>query len=141
MTAEHFLAERGGVPTAPGRFVDVDAIEALEILPGLRFRPVAGERSLTNIVTLDPYTEAPMHWHEEEQTVLVLEGEFDFTIEGETRRMRAGDMAVIPAWTRHGARTYESACKEVDFFSPPRATLVDHARSQVGEGVSTAAET
>ncbi|MGI8696344.1 MAG: hypothetical protein ACR2JQ_06790, partial [Mycobacteriales bacterium] len=76
MNPEHFARERGGTPTAPGRFVDVAAIESVEIVPGLGFQPVIGEKSLTNVVTFAPDTEAPMHWHAEEQTVLVIEGEF-----------------------------------------------------------------
>lgn len=129
--ASHFMTESGGTPTADGRFVDVNAIAPYEILPGLEFRPVLGERTLTNFVRFAPHTEAPMHTHEEEQIVLVLEGEFEFEIDGDIRLMRAGDVAVIPPWVRHGARTKEASCSEVDFFNPPRSTMVEHATSQL----------
>ncbi len=129
--ASHFMTESGGTPTADGRFVDVNAITPFEILPGLEFRPVLGDRTLTNFVRFAPHTEAPMHSHEEEQIVLVLEGEFEFEIDGNVRLMRAGDVAVIPSWVRHGARTKDAICSEVDFFTPPRSTMVDHATGQV----------
>jgi quercetin dioxygenase-like cupin family protein len=129
--ASHFVTESGGTPTADGRFVDVNAVAPVEILPGLEFRPVLGDRTLTNFVRFAPHTEAPMHSHQEEQIVLVLEGEFEFEIDGNVRLMRAGDVAVIPSWVRHGARTKDASCFEVDFFNPPRSTMVDHATAQL----------
>jgi quercetin dioxygenase-like cupin family protein len=128
---QHFSTEGGGTPTAPGRFVDVQAIEALEMLPGLSFRPVMGESLIINVASYEPHSEAPMHSHAEEQIVIVTEGEFEFTIDGVTRTMRAGDIAVVPPWVPHGARTLDTTCTEMDVFTPPRATLVDYAKSQV----------
>jgi len=127
--SQHFTTEAGGTPTAPGRFVDMAAIPAVEFLPGLRFQPVLGERTMVNLVTFAPQTEAPVHVHEEEQIVLVLDGEFEFEIDGDARTMRRGDVAVIPSWVPHGARTLGSACTEVDVFNPPRRTLLDVARA------------
>lgn len=127
----HFSLEGAGEPAAPGRYVDVSAIEAVEMLPGLRFRPVLGEQTLVNFVSFEPHSEAPMHSHVEEQIVVVLEGEFEFTLDGHTRTMRPGDVAVIPPWVPHGAITRDTACREMDVFNPPRSTLLDHAASQV----------
>ena len=128
--AQHFSTEAEGTPSAPGRYVDVNAIATLELVPGLLFRPVLGERTMLNFVSFAPHTEAPMHVHEEEQIVLVLEGEFEFDIAGEVRTMRAGDVAVVPSWVRHGARTVDTSCREVDVFNPPRRSLLDHAHAQ-----------
>ena len=128
--AQHFSTEAEGTPSAPGRYVDVNAITTLELVPGLLFRPVLGERTMLNFVSFAPHTEAPMHVHEEEQIVLVLEGEFEFDIAGDVRTMRAGDVAVVPSWVRHGARTVDTSCRDVDVFNPPRRSLLDHAHAQ-----------
>ena len=64
-----------------------------------------GQNTLANLVSFEPHTEAPMHVHVEEQVVIVVDGEFEFTIDGETRTMRRGDVAVIPPWVPHGAIT------------------------------------
>jgi len=133
VSTSHFSTEAGGTPTAHGRFVDVNAIEPVEFVPGLEFRPVLGERTMTNFVRFAPQTEAPVHVHEEEQIVIVLEGEFDFEIDGEVRRMRAGDVAVVPPWVSHGAKTTDSGCLEVDVFNPPRKTLLEHAAKQAAQ--------
>ncbi|MFL6139903.1 MAG: cupin domain-containing protein [Frankiaceae bacterium] len=126
----HFSAVANGEPTAPGRFVEVASIAPVELVEGLRFRPVLGEALMTNFVSFEPRTEAPVHVHEEEQIVIVLEGELEFEVDGEVRTMRPGDVAVIPPWVPHGARTLDARCLEVDVFHPPRRTLVDHAAAQ-----------
>jgi quercetin dioxygenase-like cupin family protein len=129
VTHSHF-SEAGGTPTAAGRYVDVQAIEPVEFVPGLEFRPVLGELTMTNFVHFEPNTEAPVHTHEEEQIVIVLDGEFEFELDGEVRTMRKGDVAVVPPWVPHGAKTKETRCDEVDVFNPPRKTLLEHATAQ-----------
>ena len=128
---EHFNTELAGTPTTKGRFVKVDDIDPVEFVDGLVFRPVLTERSLVNFVHFGPNTKAPRHSHEEEQTVIVLEGEFEFDLDGEVRTLRPGDVAVVPAWVPHGAWTNDNTCLEVDLFTPPRKSLLEHAAAQV----------
>ncbi len=134
-TRPHLSLEGVGQPTAPGRFVDADAIEPVGFVEGLDFRPVLGEQTMVNFVSFRPRTEAPNHAHVEEQIVIVLEGELEFEIDGEVRTMRKGDVAVVPPWVPHGARTRAAPCLEVDVFNPPRETLLEHARAQQAMGV------
>lgn len=133
MSSTHFTTEPGGEPTAPGRYVDVTKINPVEFVPGLEFRPVLGERTMVNFVTFQPHVEAPMHVHEEEQIVIVLDGEFEFEIDGHVRVMRKGDVAVIPSWVPHGARTKDSPCTEADIFNPPRMSLLEIASQAEAE--------
>jgi quercetin dioxygenase-like cupin family protein len=129
--AQHFSADARGAPEAQGRFVEVEGIEAISLVPGLDFRPVLGEHTMVNFVRFAPHTDAPRHVHLEEQIVIVLEGEFVFDIDGEVRVMRPGDVAVVPPWVPHAAHTEEIGCYEADVFNPPRETLLEHARSQL----------
>lgn len=139
MTADsHFSTEGAGTPTAAGRFVEVASIEPVEFVPGLEFRPVLGEATMTNFVRFAPHTEAPVHVHVEEQIVIVLEGEFEFSVDGEVRMMGVGDVAVVPPWVPHGAKTLAGTCYEVDVFNPPRKTLLDHAAKQAAAQAGTA---
>ena len=128
--AAHFSTEAEGEPAGPGRFVHVDDIKAAEFVPGLGFRPVLGQRAMANFVSFEPGVEAPRHVHEEEQIVIVLEGEFTFDLDGDVRTMKPGDVAVIPAWVPHGAWTTDTTCLEVDVFCPPRKTLLALAEAQ-----------
>jgi quercetin dioxygenase-like cupin family protein len=126
----HFTTEAQGEPAGKGRYVHVDDITPVEFLPGLGFRPVLGQRAMTNFVTFAPGAEAPRHVHEEEQIVIVLDGEFVFDLDGDQRTMRKGDVAVIPAWVPHGAWTTDTHCLEVDVFCPPRQSLLKLAAAQ-----------
>ena len=128
--ASHFSTEAHGEPAGPGRYVNVDAISPVEFLPGLGFRPVLGQRAMTNFVSFEPGTEAPRHVHEEEQIVVVIDGEFTFDLDGDVRVMRKGDVAVVPAWVPHGAWTTDSHCVEIDVFCPPRQSLLKLAAAQ-----------
>src|SRR5487761_834421 len=83
--ASHFTTEPGGVPAGPGRYVNVDELTPVEFLPGLGFRPVLGQRAMTNFVSFEPGATAPRHVHEEEQIVIVLDGEFTFDLDGDVR--------------------------------------------------------
>ena len=128
----HFPTEALGEPEGPGRYVNVDDIEPVEFVPGLGFRPVLGVRAMTNFVSFAPGAEAPRHVHEEEQIVIVLDGEFTFDLDGDVRTMRKGDVAVVPAWVPHGAWTTDTHCLEVDVFCPPRQSLLKLAAAQSG---------
>jgi quercetin dioxygenase-like cupin family protein len=127
----HFSLEGAGTPTSPGRFVDVSQIDPVEMAPGLSFQPVLGEKSMVNFVHFEEHSEAPVHSHVEEQTVIVLDGEFDFEVDGEVRHLVKGDVVVIPSWVPHGARTQDTTCYEVDVFTPPRKTLLDMAQAAI----------
>jgi quercetin dioxygenase-like cupin family protein len=136
--ASHFTTEPGGTPAGPGRFVNVDAIAPVEFLPGLGFRPVLGQKAMTNFVSFEPGATAPRHVHEEEQIVIVLDGEFTFDLDGDVRTMRKGDVAVVPSWVPHGAWTTDSHCLEVDVFAPPRSSLLKLAEAQAAESAANA---
>lgn len=132
----HFGTEAAGEPAGPGRYVQIDKIASAEFVPGLTFRPVLGQRAMANFVHFEPGAEAPRHVHEEEQIVIVLEGEMTFDLDGDVRTMTKGDVAVIPAWVPHGAWTTDTSCLEVDVFSPPRKTLLALAAAQAPDADS-----
>lgn len=129
--ASHFTTEALGEPAGPGRYVSIDEVKSAEFVPGLTFRPVLGQRAMTNFVHFEPGAEAPRHVHEEEQIVIILDGEMTFDLDGDVRVMRKGDVAVIPSWVPHGAWTTDTSCLEVDVFSPPRKSLLALAEAQL----------
>lgn len=60
-----------------------------------------------------------MHSHPHEQLVYILEGEADFTIAGETQRVRKGDSIYIEPDIEHGVKAI-SEFRALDVFSPQR---------------------
>jgi quercetin dioxygenase-like cupin family protein len=127
--ASHFTTS-GGQPAGPGRYVNVDELTATEFVPGLGFRPVLGHNAMVNFVSFAPGAQAPRHVHEEEQIVVILEGELNFDLDGDVRVLRRGDVAVVPSWVPHGAWTTDGSCLEIDVFAPPRESLLKLAAAQ-----------
>src|SRR5258707_14242573 len=82
----HFTAEALGEPAGPGRYVNVDALSPVEFVPGLGFRPVLGQRVMTNFVSYGPGAVAPRHVHEEEQIVIVVAAEVGLDLDRDVPR-------------------------------------------------------
>lgn len=59
------------------------------------------------------------HEHPHDQATYCLEGEFLFTIVGETRTLRVGDSVFIPGGVRHGTVCISEG-RLLDTFSPQR---------------------
>ena len=102
--------------------VDED-IPSLPVEPGVVVRPVLGKRLNISFVHFEPRSVAPVHQHREEQMGTILEGSLEFELAGEKRRLRRGDVYVIPPDVPHGAVTHEEGCITLDVFSPPREGL------------------
>ena len=64
---------------------------------------------------IEPIGAVPPHSHGE-QWGIVVEGEMDLTIGGETKRYRAGDSYHIPAGVVHGA-TFLTHFRAIDVFA------------------------
>ena len=57
------------------------------------------------IVELEPGTTAPSHSHPGEEIIYVLEGTWEYTLEGQPPVIvNAGEVLFIPAGTNHSAR-------------------------------------
>jgi quercetin dioxygenase-like cupin family protein len=99
-------------------------------LPMLRLGPgsvahlYASQNMTVSFIIQDAHTSFPVHSHEPEEIVIVLEGERDQIVDGKLYRLKAGDMMTVPSWSRHGTYTHESGCKVVEVFSPPRLDLL-----------------
>lgn len=126
----YFALDPSLAAAGQGAYVDYERdIDAVEMVPGLKFRPVVGERFMVNFVRYEPHTEAPRHAHEEEQITFVIDGEFEFDLDGDVRTMRRGTAVLVPPGVPHGARTLDTTCFEIDVFDPPRRVLLEMMRA------------
>jgi quercetin dioxygenase-like cupin family protein len=101
-------------------FVKWEGRPEKELAPGVRLRVVSGEKLMLSRVDLEPGAVVPDHEHPHEQFGLVLEGDAEFTVGGDTRRLRAGDYYAIPGGVRHAVVTGAGGAVCLDIFSPPR---------------------
>lgn len=66
---------------------------------------VSGREVIQARVELEPGTTAPRHSHQGEEIIYVLEGAWEYTVEGKPPvTLKAGDVLFIPAGTIHSAR-------------------------------------
>ena len=72
------------------------------------------------VVDLDANAIIPEHSHPHEQGGLVLEGTMAFTIAGETRQVKPGDLYIIPGGVSHGVQVGQRPARVMDIFSPVR---------------------
>ncbi len=101
-------------------FLNPNEISRRELAPGITLRIMSGENIMMSMVEIAPNAVLPTHSHSNEQGGVVLQGEFDFTIGGETKTMRQGDAYMIPGDVPHSLVGSDGWALCVDIFSPPR---------------------
>lgn len=101
-------------------FIQLSDIEEKELLPGFRVRMVHSEKMTLAYWDIQAGAMLPEHAHPHEQVAAqVMSGEFELTLAGETRIMKAGDVAVIPSNVVHSGKAITD-CQLLDVFSPVR---------------------
>ncbi len=91
-----------------------------ELFPGAVARTFLGEQLLLSYLDLAPGAFIPPHSHPHEQAGIVLEGEFEFTIGGETRVVKTGELFIIPGGVEHSVKVGNAPARALDIFSPVR---------------------
>ena len=90
------------------------------IFGSIVIRTCAGDNVQFSFVDIPAGGVVGEHSHANEQMGVVLEGEMDFTIGGETRRLRAGDVFRIPGGVPHSVVAGDKPVKALDVFYPIR---------------------
>lgn len=90
------------------------------IFPGVTIKTSWLERLMTSIVDFEPNSVVEDHSHPHEQMGIILSGEVDFTIGGETQRLGPGDLYRIPSNVRHRVVALDAPVRAFDVFSPVR---------------------
>jgi quercetin dioxygenase-like cupin family protein len=104
------------------RYGDVPAVE---LAPGLKSRIISAEKITLSFVSAEPNAQLPPHRHENEQMMVVLDGDGDYIIEGKLYHVQKGDIVVLPPNTEHGGYDSNTGCRVIDVFSPPRQDFVE----------------
>jgi len=100
-------------------FIKLENIEGKEIVPGFTARFVHSENMTFAYWTIKAGSSLPHHSHPQEQVATMLEGELELTVDGETRLVKPGDVAVIPGDVPHSG-TAVTDCRILDVFYPLR---------------------
>lgn len=99
--------------------MNLSQIQSKEIMPGYHGKLVHGDTISWAFWRVEKDAEVPEHSHHHEQIMHVVEGDFKFTLDGNTAIYRSGDVVVIPSNSPHSGKAL-TACKLMDVFSPVR---------------------
>lgn len=101
-------------------FIKLKDIPSKELLPGFTGRMIHTENMTLAYWDIKEGSVLPEHHHVHEQvSAQVISGELELTLEGETRIMKAGDIAIIPSNAVHSGKAITD-CQILDVFSPVR---------------------
>ena len=101
-------------------FINPSELNRREVVPGVNLRTMWGDKIMMSMVEIAPGARMPVHTHPQEQAGIVMQGEFEFTIGGETRLLKQGDAYIIPGGVEHGVVGTAGWSLALDIFSPPR---------------------
>jgi quercetin dioxygenase-like cupin family protein len=97
----------------------VTDLKEKEVVPGIKGKFVHSDNMTVVYWSIDAGAVMPDHAHPHEQIVNVLEGEFDFTVEGKVHEAKPGFIAVVPSNVKHGGKA-KSQVRILDVFYPVR---------------------
>ena len=99
--------------------MNLDEIDSKEIMPGYHGKMVHADKMSWAFWDVEKNAVVPEHHHPHEQIMHVVEGSFEFTLDGNTEVYKPGDVVIIPSNTPHSGKAL-TACKLMDVFSPVR---------------------
>lgn len=94
-----------------------------EVIPGYKARFLHTENLTLVYWNIEANSYLPEHSHPHEQTVNVVSGKFTLMINGKTRIMSPGDVAIIPSNALHSGHS-ETHCLIIDVFYPIRKDYI-----------------
>jgi len=99
--------------------IKLTEVPTKEIFPGYQGKLIHTEQMSIAFWDVEKGATVPEHSHMNEQVMEVLEGEFEFTLDGVTKVYKPGTVVVIPSHAKHSGRAL-TPCKLMDIFSPAR---------------------
>ena len=91
-----------------------------QIFPGVEIFTTHGQHLMLSLVEFQPGAVVEEHSHPHEQLGLMLEGEMEFIIDGQSQIVRPGQMWRIPGGVRHKAIAGSQPVRALDVFYPIR---------------------
>ena len=106
-------------------FVSLEECKNQDLGNGIKRKILAFGDGLMHVeVHFEEGAKGEMHSHPHTQTTYVLEGEFEFTIEDETKIVKKGDTMYEKPNVIHGCRCIKKGVL-LDTFSPVREDFLD----------------
>ena len=86
----------------------------------MRTRTFWGENTLLSIGKLDACSEVPHHTHPHKQARMMVEGELEMMVAGESKLLKPGGVDIIAGSVENLALSASSSARALDIFSSVR---------------------
>ncbi len=100
-------------------FTELDNLPEKEPVRGYHGRFIHTDSMTLAYWRIDAEAEIPEHSHPQEQVASVIEGQFELVLDGASRIMGPGSIAVIPSNAPHSGRAVTN-CRIIDVWHPAR---------------------
>lgn len=101
-------------------FYSPDERESKTLFGDITARTFWGDKTLLSLVDLPANSVVPLHSHPHEQAGMMIKGEATFTVNGERRLIKTGEMWIIPGDVEHMVEVGDEPALALDIFSPVR---------------------
>ena len=110
-----------------GKVIRMEDLPWTSLVEGAKSRLMMGKRIMLSFIEMEPGMKFPLHSHNSEQIMIVLEGGMRQRLGDKVYDLKPGDVCIIPSNVVHGGEISGEGCKAIDVFTPPREDYVEHA--------------
>ena len=100
-------------------FIDFNNLKEVEIIPGYKASFIHTGNYTLSYWNIEAGAEIPEHPQDHHKVSMVIKGKFKITIDGQTRILEKGMVAIIPPNTLHSAKAITD-CEVTDIFYPEK---------------------
>jgi quercetin dioxygenase-like cupin family protein len=104
--------------------VAINDLASRELAPGVVLRSVYLEGVMVTFVQFEQGAQVPLHSHPHEQISVMISGSLLFTVGGEERTVKAGEVVLVPSGAEHGAKAADGPALAYDSWSPIREDYI-----------------
>ena len=101
------------------QYLHLDEIEEKNLVSGFKVRFVHSEYMTLSYWNIEAGAQLPEHSHPHEQVTNVLEGEFELTVDNQSKILGPGSVVIIPPHAVHSGKCVTRS-RVIDVFYPIR---------------------
>ena len=106
------------------RVIHYPDVPLADLVPGIKAHIISAERMTAIFSIMEPNAQAPLHRHEPEQIMIIVDGACDQRADGRLYQLEKGDVFIAPPNLEHGTYVSDKGCRVIEIFSPVRPEYV-----------------
>ena len=107
------------------RVVRYEDVPPISPFPGASVHFITGEKLSVIFSTIEPNVKIPVHQHEAEQIMIVIDGAGDQISDGKLYHLEKGDVFIAASNEPHGTYVSDKGLKLIEVFCPPRYDYIE----------------